>query len=96
MQIEARPQPIADLAAVLLSPEPRQDTYTVRYVPVHNSSKIEILGTRAVVSWLENEGRTECHLNDVWLHVRINEVEGWVNTSDAFAALGLPADSLSE
>jgi hypothetical protein len=98
MHAEAEHLPAVDAAAtaVLLSPEPRDNAYVVRYVPIHAATEVEILGTRAIATWQENEGRVECRFGDLWLRVRINNIEGWVNSDDSFTALGLPGGHLPE
>jgi hypothetical protein len=97
MRVEARreiqPGDTATAASLRLFSAPDGDPYNAQTVSVRSDSQTEFLETRAVVRWRESGQRVECTFDDVWLHVIIDGLEGWVHTEADFAALGLPLSS---
>ena len=94
MRVEANRKPFTEeFAFVRLFQEARENFDTAEHVVVQKDSKLEILGARAIVSWDENSELVRPVFSDVWLHVRINQREGWVGGEEDFAAIGLPAGS---
>jgi hypothetical protein len=83
--------PVAEGVAVTLYPQPEENAYAARRVPVRRNSALEFPAVRARAQWRNVGNRFACSLEDLWLRVRIDGNEGWVRTAADFAALGLTA-----
>jgi hypothetical protein len=75
---------------VRLFPE-ADDGFTPKHVIVQPQSKIEYLEARTPVAWNEDAKAVSFGVNgDVWIRVRIDDLEGWIHTEEDFEAVGLP------
>jgi hypothetical protein len=81
---------ISDGAVVTIYPQPKEDAYAARQIPLRTNSAIEFPAARARASWQNRGERFSCSFDDLWLHVRIDGADGWVHSPADFAALGLP------
>jgi hypothetical protein len=90
MKVALRRGPIADGAVVTLYPQPQEDPYAAKQVPLRNNSALEFPSARARANWQNRGDRFSCSFDDLWLRVRIDGAEGWIHSPADFAALGLP------
>lgn len=90
LRMAANPRPLAE-GTVAFYAQPQEDPYNSRQVSVHSNSAVEFLIARPLVNWKSSGDRFSCSLDDMWLRVRVDGVEGWVHSQTAFAALGLPS-----
>jgi hypothetical protein len=94
MRVEADRKPFTEeFTFVRLLPEAQENPDAAEHVVVQKDSKVEILGARAIVTWDETGELIRPVFSDVWLHVRIDQHEGWIAGEEDFAAIGLPAGS---
>lgn len=93
MRVEANRKPSTEeYTFVRLLPEAQENPEAAEHVVVQKDSHLEILGVRAITSWNESSELIQPVFSNVWLHVRIDQREGWISEED-FAAIGLPAGS---
>ena len=74
-----------------LWPEADEGIGVAGHVVVEKGSRVEFLAAEVEQSW--QEGNKEVRLGvseDVWLKVRIDGVEGWIQTQEDLQAIGLP------
>jgi hypothetical protein len=93
MRMEAVPQPRpsdADTIYVHLFESPDGNLDNSVNVPISPDAHPEFLDMMAIVQWEAKSQRVECSFRDLWLRIRIDGKEGWVQPQEAFAALGLP------
>ena len=94
MRVEANRKPSADEYTFLrLFTEAHENFGSPEHVVLQKDSKVEILGSSAITTWNEAGGRIQPVFSDVWLHVRIDNREGWIHGEDDLSAVGLPAGS---
>jgi len=94
MRVEANRIPAREeFTFVRLLPEAQENPEAAEHVVVQKDSKLEILGARAITSWDESDELIRPVFSNVWLHMRIDQREGWINGEEDFAAIGLPAAS---
>lgn len=94
MRVEAnRKPPTEEFTFVRLLPEAQENPEAVEHAVVQRDSKVEILGARAITSWNESSELIQPEFSNVWLHVRIDQREGWITGEEDFAAIGLPSGS---
>ncbi len=96
MPLEAAPQPLppdADPVYVNLFEAPDGNVRNSITVGIGPDSHPEFLDMMAIVQWQSQGQRVECTFRTLWLRIRINGHEGWVQGQQAFAALGLPLTS---
>jgi hypothetical protein len=93
MPIEAVPEPRpsdADTIYVHLFESPDGNLDNSLNVPISPDAHPEFLDMMAIVQWETNGQRVECSFRNLWLRIRIDGKEGWVEGQQAFDALGLP------
>jgi hypothetical protein len=93
MRIEAAPQPRppdADTIYVHLFESPDGNLDNSLNVPISPEAHPEFLDMMAIVQWDAKGQRVECSFRNLWLRIRIDGKEGWVQPQEAFDALGLP------
>lgn len=93
MPIEAVPEPRpsdADTIYVHLFESPDGNLDNSLNVPISPDAQPEFLDMMAIVQWEANGQRVECSFRNLWLRIRIDGKEGWVEDQQAFDALGLP------
>jgi hypothetical protein len=61
------------------------------HVVIQKDSKVEILGSSAIIVWNKNGELIQPLFSDLWLHVGIDNRTGWIHGEEDFAAVGLPA-----
>ncbi len=94
MRVEAVRKPPADeFTFARFFGEANENMGNAEHVVVQKDSKVEILGSRAITTWNENDELIQPVFSDVWLHVRIDDHAGWIHGEEDFAAIGLPAGS---
>jgi hypothetical protein len=94
MRVEANRKPSAEEYGFLrLFNEAHENFGTVEHLVLQKDSKVEILGSSAITTWNQANGRIQPAFADVWLHVRIDNREGWIHGEDDLAAIGLPPES---
>jgi hypothetical protein len=94
MRVEVNRKPSAEEYSFLrVFPEAHEDPEAVEHVVVQKDSKVEILGTRSIVTWQENGDLLRPAFSDLWLHVRVDQHDGWISGEEDFLAVGLPAGS---
>jgi hypothetical protein len=96
MPIKAVPEPRspdADTIYVHLFAAPDGNLDNSLNVPISPDSHPEFLDMMAIVQWQAAGQRVECSFRNLWLRIRIEGKEGWVQGQQAFAALGLPLTS---
>jgi hypothetical protein len=92
MRVETVRKPPADeFTFARLFVEANENMGEPDHVVMQKDSKIEILGSRAITTWNENGELIQPVFSDVWLHVRIDNRDGWIHGEEDFAAVGLPA-----
>lgn len=91
MKVSLRRLSVSDGAVVTLYPQPQEDPYAARQIPLRSNSALEFLAARARATWQNRGERFSCSFDDLWLHVRIDGADGWVHSPADFAALGMPA-----
>jgi hypothetical protein len=95
MRVEAnRKPPAVEFSFLRLLPEAQENPEAAEHAVVQKDSKVEILGARAITSWNESGELIQPVFSNVWLHVRIDQREGWISEED-FAAIGLPSGSVT-
>lgn len=90
MKVSLRRLSVSDGAVVTLYPQPQEDPYAARQIPLRSNSALEFLAARARATWQNRGERFSCSFDDLWLHVRIDGADGWVHSPADFAALGMP------
>jgi hypothetical protein len=91
LHVEAeRTPPEDELTFIRLFDEPHENFGTPRHVVVRRDSTVEIVGTRARVSFGGTPVAAVDIGDDPWLHVRVDGKDGWIHTEEDFAAVGLP------
>jgi hypothetical protein len=93
LRLEAFPQPRppdADTIYVHLFESPDGNLDSSLNVPISPEAHPEFLDMMAIVRWEARRQRVECSFRDLWLRIRIDGKEGWVQGPEAFDALGLP------
>jgi hypothetical protein len=94
MRVEVNRKPsAAEYSFLRVFPEAHEDPEAVEHVVVQKDSKVEILGARSIVTWQENGDLIRPAFSDVWLHVRVDQHDGWISGEEDFLAVGLPAGS---
>lgn len=94
MRVEASREPPTDeFTFVRLFSEAQEDMGIAQHVVVQRNSKVEILESRAITTWEGGDDRMWPRFSDIWLHVRIDNRDGWIHTEPDFAAIGLPSRS---
>ncbi len=94
MRVEAnRKPPSEEFTFVRLFTEAHENFGSAEHAVLQRDSKVEILGSSAITTWNEIGGRIQPVFSDVWLHVRIDNRDGWIHGEDDLAAVGLPAGS---
>lgn len=89
---EPRP-PDADPVYVHLFEAPDGNLHNSLNIGISPDSHPEFLDMMAIVQWEAKGERVECSFRNLWLRIRINGKEGWVQGQQAFTALGLPLTS---
>jgi hypothetical protein len=93
MRLEVVPQPRppdADTIYVHLFESPDGNLDNSLNVPISPDAHPEFLDMMAIVQWGAKGQRVECSFRDLWLRIRIDGKEGWLQGQQAFDALGLP------
>jgi hypothetical protein len=93
IRVEAVPQPRppdADTIYVHLFESPDGDLDNSVNVPISPDAHPEFLDMMTIVKWGAKGQRVECSFRDLWLRIRLDGKEGWVQGQQAFDALGLP------
>ncbi len=96
MRLEAIPQsrpPDADPLYINLFEAPDSNTHNSLNIGINPDSHPEFLDMMAIVQWQSQGQRVECTFRNLWLRIRINGKEGWVQGQQSLAALGLPLTS---
>lgn len=94
LRVEANRKPSTEeFTFVRLLPEAQENPEAAEHVVVQKETKLEILGARAITSWEERGELIRPVFSNVWLHVRIDQREGWISGEEDFAAIGLPSAS---
>jgi hypothetical protein len=96
MHLEAVPQsrpPDADPLYINLFEAPDGNTRNSLNIGITPDSRPEFLDMMAIVQWQSQGQRVECTFRNLWLRIRINGKEGWVQGQQSLAALGLPTTS---
>jgi hypothetical protein len=94
MRVEANRKPSAEEYGFLrLFSEAHENFGSAEHIVLQKDSKVAILGSSAITTWNETDGRIQPVFSDVWLHVRMDDREGWIHGEDDFAAIGLPVGS---
>ncbi len=92
MRVEAVRRPSGDeYTFARLFVEANENMGNPDHVVLQKDSKVEILGSRAIVTWKENGELIQPEISGVWLHLRIDDRTGWIHGEEDFAAVGLPA-----
>ena len=93
MRMEAVPQPRpsnADTIYVHLFESPDGNLDNSVNIPISPDAHPEFLDMMAIVQWGAKGQRVECSFRELWLRIRLDAKEGWVQGQQAFDALGLP------
>jgi hypothetical protein len=91
MRVESvRKPPTDEYTFARLFVEANEGMGMPEHVVVQKTSKVEILGSSAVTSWVESEELAQPVFSDIWLHVRIDARTGWIHGEEDFASVGLP------
>jgi hypothetical protein len=93
MRMEVAPQPRppnADTIYAHLFESPDGNLDNSVNVPISADAHPEFLDMMAIVQWGAKGQRVECSFRDLWLRIRIDGKEGWLQGQQAFDALGLP------
>jgi hypothetical protein len=93
MRLEAVPQPRppdADTIYVHLLESPDGNLDNSLNVPISPDAHPEFLDMMAIVQWEAKGQRVQCSFRNLWLRIRIDGKEGWLQGQQAFDALGLP------
>jgi hypothetical protein len=94
MRVESVRKPPADeYTFARLFVEANEGMGMPEHVVIQKTSKVEILGSSAITSWVESEELAQPVFSDIWLHVRIDDRTGWIHGEEDFAAVGLSAGS---
>ncbi|MGB7281951.1 MAG: hypothetical protein WBE13_06805 [Candidatus Acidiferrum sp.] len=96
MPIKTVPEPRspdADTIYVHLLEAPDGNLDNSLNVGISPDSHPEFLDMMAIVQWKAASQRVECSFRNLWLRIRIEDKEGWVQGQQAFDALGLPLAS---
>ena len=94
MRVEVVRKPPADeFTFARLFVEASENMGVPDHVVMQKDSKIAILGSRTITTWNENGELIQPVFSDIWLHVRIDDKEGWIHGDEDLAAVGLPAGS---
>ena len=92
MRVEAVRKPSRDeFAFVRLFAEAHEKPGGAEHDVLQQDSNVEILGCHAITNWTSDGDAIRPVLSDVWLHLRIDDHEGWIHGDDDFTAVGLPA-----
>jgi hypothetical protein len=86
-----RKPPAGEFSFVRLFAEAHKNMGVPDHVVIQRDSKVEILGSRAIIVWTNNGELIQPHFSDLWLHVGIDNRTGWIHGEDDFAAVGLLA-----
>jgi hypothetical protein len=77
--------------------EPGQPAFgEALHLVLDKNSKVEILKANALIDWGVSGDLMQIKFRDLWLKVRIDgddQKEGWIQTDEDFAAIGLPSRS---
>jgi len=75
---------------VRLYPEP-DEGFVPSHVVVHPHSSIDYLEVRTPVEWRQDANSITFSIGeDIWMRLRIDGVEGWIQAQEDFVAAGLP------
>jgi hypothetical protein len=92
MRVEVNRKPAAEEYSFLrVFQEAHEVSEAGEHVVVQKDTKVEILGASSIVSWQENGDLIRPVFSDVWLHVRVDQHDGWITGDEDFAAIGLRA-----
>jgi hypothetical protein len=96
MRLEAAPEsllPNADPVYVSLFESPDGNARNSVTVGITPDSHPEFLDMMAIVQWQSQGQRVDCTFRNLWLRIRVDGHEGWVQGQQALTALGLPLTS---
>ena len=92
MRVEAvRKPPTEEFTFVRMFAESHDFAGAAQHVVVKKDSKVEIIECKAIANWTESDELIRPVFSDMWLHVRIDDHNGWIHGEEDFAAVGLPA-----
>jgi hypothetical protein len=86
-----RKPPAGEFSFVRLFAEAHENMGVPDHVVIQKDSKVEILGSSAIIVWNKNGELIQPLFSDLWLHVGIDNRTGWIHGEEDFAAVGLPA-----
>jgi hypothetical protein len=90
MRAEADRKPPSDEStSVRLFVQANENMGEPEHVAMQKDSTIEILGSRAMTTWKENDQLIQPVFADIWLQVRIDDHTGWIHGEEDFSAIGL-------
>jgi hypothetical protein len=97
MRFEAERKPLdAEMTFLRLIRGPHPGEGGALHLVLNKSSKVEILKAKALIDWGVSGDLMQIKFRDLWLQVRIDDddlKEGWIQTDEDFAAIGLPSRS---
>ncbi len=89
--VEAERRPRAGPSSVRLHPQSDEEAGEAEEVALTPGSKVEFLGAEGGIQWDESEDQIWLGVSEsVWLRVRIDGKEGWLQEPEDFDAVGLP------
>ena len=97
-EVQADPVHSQEMTFVRLFSEP-DEGFTAKHVVIKPDSKIEVVEAQVPVVWTANQDNTTFQVSStgnepmgsqMWLHIRVDGVDGWISGEEDFEAIGLP------